>query len=178
MKNLTSKGKAKGKDTLEVSWGHGMEIFLSGQEEGQELDEESAALLQETLATVARLEQLADTCQVSVTLVGDAEMREINHAYRKVDKITDVISFALNEGEEEELQGGPEANLLGEIVVCLPQCWRQAEEYGHGRARELAYLLAHGMLHILGYDHMREAEKKTMRQREKAIMTAIGLARI
>ncbi|MDR2006515.1 MAG: rRNA maturation RNase YbeY [Acidaminococcales bacterium] len=154
-----------------------MRIFLSVDTAGRPPDGAQARLIKRTLNAAAALEKLEKRVQVSVTLVDDVKIRSINREYRGVDKITDVISFALNEGDEDSAAGGPEKDLLGEIVICLPQAARQAEEYGHALARELGYLAAHGFLHLLGYDHITARDRKIMREREETIMAKLGLAR-
>lgn len=151
-----------------------MQIFLD--EEGFAGEKDSIELIKETVDAAARLHSIADDVSVSITLVDEAEIQEINRDYRGVDKVTDVISFALSEGDEPEITGGGE-ELLGEIVICLEVAIRQAEEYGHSAARELSYLTAHGMLHLLGYDHIDDNDKAIMRVEEEKIMKAMGLER-
>ena len=95
----------------------------------------------------------------SIIFVGDDEIHEINRDYRKVDRVTDVISFAF-EDDGEKLYN--DIRVLGDIYICIPQMQRQAKEYGHSEKRELAFLTVHGLLHLLGYDHMTEQDEKTM----------------
>ncbi len=116
--------------------------------------------------------------EVSVVLADDEYIHQLNHQYRGKDCPTDVLSFALNEGEEPEIIDGPEVVLLGDIIISLETAARQAEEYGHSLERELAYLTVHGILHLLGYDHMLEDEKKEMRQEEEQILSFLGITRV
>ena len=116
--------------------------------------------------------------EVSVVLADDEYIHQLNHQYRGKDCPTDVLSFALNEGEEPEIIDGPEVVLLGDIIISLETAARQAEEYGHSLERELAYLTVHGILHLLGYDHMIEDEKKEMRQEEEHILSLLGITRV
>lgn len=116
--------------------------------------------------------------EVSVVLADDEYIHHLNHQYRGKDCPTDVLSFALNEGEEPEIIDGPEVVLLGDIIISLETATRQAEEYGHSLERELAYLTVHGILHLLGYDHMIEDEKKEMRQEEEHILSFLGITRV
>ena len=96
-----------------------------------------------------------------VTIVDNKTIHEINREYRKVDRPTDVISFAfLDEESERELKGGP-VN-LGQIIISFEKAEEQAKEYGHSLDREMVFLFVHGMLHLLGYDHMNEEEEKVM----------------
>ena len=102
--------------------------------------------------------------EVDVNLVNDEEIHQINRDYRNVDRITDVISFAFNDDDsllgmikDEEIP-----HLLGEIFICIPQALRQAKEIGNSDQRELSFLFVHGLLHLLGYDHMKEEDAKIM----------------
>lgn len=115
-------------------------------------------------------------CELSVTFVGLDEIHELNREYRGVDRPTDVLSFPQFEDLEEEI---PEVGeiCLGDVVICREKAEEQAEEFGHSFERELVYLFTHSVLHLLGYDHMEEDEKKVMRQREEEIMEHIGLMR-
>lgn len=115
--------------------------------------------------------------EVSVTLTDDAYIKTLNRQYRQMDRPTDVLSFALNEGEEPAITGGPEINVLGDIILSVERAKAQAEEYGHSLRREIAFLTVHGMLHLLGYDHIEEAERIEMEREQKAVMEALGIAR-
>jgi probable rRNA maturation factor len=95
----------------------------------------------------------------SIIFVNDDEIHNMNKEYRGVDRVTDVISFALEDNEDIVYN---EIRVLGDIFICIPQMKRQAQEYGHSEKRELAFLTVHGMLHLLGYDHMNEVDEKVM----------------
>lgn len=153
-----------------------MEVFLD-KEQFANLSGETEKIIVQAAAALAQIHGLEQAVEVSITLAGDEEIQEINRDYRGIDKVTDVISFALEEGDEPEIVGGPAVRLLGEIIVCLPQATRQAEEYGHSFERELAYLVVHGLLHLLGYDHIKAADRKKMRAEEELVMEKIGLVR-
>lgn len=155
-----------------------MEIFFSSEGLEDNVAQEYEHAITKALEVAAQIHKIKTIVQVSVSLVGDQEIQDINKDYRGIDKITDVISFALDEGEEFSIIDGPEESLLGEIVICLPQTLRQAEEYGNSVERELCYLTVHGLLHLLGYDHMNEEDKTSMRVEEEKIMNLLGLARI
>ncbi|AIF52237.1 rRNA maturation RNase YbeY [Pelosinus sp. UFO1] len=116
--------------------------------------------------------------EVSLVLADDEYIRVLNRQYRDKDCSTDVLSFALNEGEEPLMIDGPEEVLLGDIIISLETATRQAEEYGHSLERELAYLTVHGILHLLGYDHMTEDDKKEMRQEEEYVLSFLGITRV
>jgi len=96
-----------------------------------------------------------------VTIVNNEEIHVINREYRKVDRPTDVISFAfLDEESEKELKGGPIS--LGQIIISYEKAEEQAKEYGHSLLREMSFLFTHGMLHLLGYDHMEKEDEVVM----------------
>lgn len=118
-----------------------------------------------------------DTAEVSVTLTNNEHIREINLSYRNKDAATDVISFALNEGEEPEIIDGPEINMLGDIIISIERAMEQAEEYGHSLERELAFLTVHGMMHLLGYDHIEEEDRLEMRKEEEYVLGHLGIIR-
>lgn len=135
--------------------------------------------LQEGLQAIAKLNGLESDAEVDVTIVDDDEIHILNRDYRGMDKPTDVLSFALDEDGEDlepELIGGPSEHLYGDIIISAETAKRQADEYGHGLEREMVYLAVHGMFHLLGYDHMVEAEKLIMRTKEEEALREIGLA--
>ncbi len=119
---------------------------------------------------------LDEDAELSVVLCDNAYIHELNKTYRNIDRPTDVLSFALNEGEEEGYDG-PDTKLLGDIIISLDKTREQAEEYGHSFERELAYLTVHGMLHILGYDHMTDEDKAEMRKEEEFVLHRLGFVR-
>ena len=102
--------------------------------------------------------------EVDVSLVDDETIHSINRDYRKVDRVTDVISFAFNDDKSEEGRITDESipHMLGEIFICVPQALRQAKEIGNSEEREMCFLFCHGLLHLLGYDHMKEEDAKVM----------------
>ena len=102
----------------------------------------------------------------SIILTGDEEIRELNRDYRNIDKVTDVISFALNDNIDIKMP----INALGDIFISIPQMQRQAKEYNHIAKRELSFLVVHGLLHLLGYDHQNEEEETLMINLQKEIL--------
>ena len=111
----------------------------------------------------------------NVIFVDGKTIREINKNYRNIDRETDVISFALEEGEENiNFEFG---RLLGDIYICTSKMKEQAKEYGHSEKREMGFLTIHGLLHLLGYDHMNKEEEKIMFDKQKEILDAYGLTR-
>jgi probable rRNA maturation factor len=124
-------------------------------------------------------EGFAKPCEVSVSIVDNEEIRQINKQFRGIDRATDVLSFPLLTFEEGERPDFNEKNevLLGDIIISLERAKEQAEEYGHSLKRELAFLTAHSMLHLLGYDHMEEKEEKEMFQKQREILIKAGIPR-
>ena len=114
-------------------------------------------------------------CEVSFSFADEEEIRRLNAAYRDKDAVTDVLSFPQYD-DLRELDNEEEI-CLGDVVICGRVARRQAEEYGHSYERELLYLFVHSILHLLGYDHMEEEEKRQMRIREEYVMEKIGLTR-
>ena len=146
--------------------------------------------LTQALETAAAQSGAPAKARVGITVVGDEEIHELNREHRGVDRPTDVLSFpmiAYPEGmvagdvdwADYALDADPETGeiLLGDIVISLPTAQRQAEEYGHSPAREMAYLAVHGLAHLLGYDHETDDDKRKMRACEEAALAAAGLTR-
>lgn len=119
-----------------------------------------------------------EDAEVSLTLTDDAGIQALNREYRHIDQPTDVLSFALQEQNEEEPElVGFEDGVLGDIIISVERARAQAEEYSHSFNREVVYLAVHGTLHLLGYNHEEEAEKLTMRQKEEEVMALLNLSR-
>ena len=154
-----------------------MIISLDNDQEKIEISTELEGLLNKAMNLVARLENLSENTEVDITIVTDEEIHVLNRDYRGVDRATDVLSFALDEGEDEpEILGDEAEHLLGDIIISAEKANEQAEEFGHGLNREIVYLAVHGMLHLLGYDHMVEDEKIVMRKREEEILRVMDLS--
>ena len=138
----------------------------------------AAALIKNAVGRALNAEGVDVPCLISVMLTDEEGIRAVNRAFRNVDAATDVLSFPLNEltpgafdpaACERDMETG--AVLLGDMMLCLPRCEQQGEEFGHGFEREIQYLTVHSVLHLLGYDHVDEGPmKKQMREREKLIM--------
>lgn len=138
-------------------------------------------LIKEVVSRVLEEEKVLPEVDVYITLTNNEEIHKINKEYRDVDRPTDVLSFPMYERDEiaglknntdDEIE-----KILGDIIVSIEKVREQAEEYGHSFERELAYLVTHGMLHLLGYDHMIEEEKAVMRKREEEILETLNITR-
>ena len=145
------------------------------EEEGKE------ELLRKVVQTVLELEGIKHEVDVYITLTNNEEIHKINREYRDVDRPTDVLSFPMYEREEiknlRKKKKDEIEEILGDIIISIPKTKEQAEEYGHSYERELAYLTTHGMLHLLGYDHMIEEEKAVMREHEEAVLEKLNILR-
>ncbi|AKX93350.1 rRNA maturation RNase YbeY [Neomoorella thermoacetica] len=156
-----------------------MECSINNQQADYPVGEELLSTLNRVLQAAAAAEGVAGEAEVSLTLVDDAAIKELNRTYRGVDAPTDVLSFALEEkGPDEPAYADPGGDkLLGDIIISVPTAVRQAGEYGHSLARELAFLAVHGFLHLLGYDHDTAAGAADMEARQEAILAGVGLRR-
>ena len=153
-----------------------MEIEIRREPEDLPVPDGDIAAVRRAVETVGRLYG-AEDAEVSVTLTDDAHIHALNRAYRNVDRPTDVLSFALTESEEPEIIGADGGAVLGDLVISLERAAAQAEEYGHSMLRELSFLTVHGMLHLLGYDHMEEEERLEMEEEQQHVMAELGIQR-
>ena len=148
------------------------------------VSDRAKALIRRAVRTALESEGVAPACEVDVLLTDDAGIHAINLEQRGVDAPTDVLSFPALELRPGELPDAADADPgtglipLGDMVLSYERAAAQAKEYGHSRSRELAYLVTHSVLHLLGYDHMDEGEQKSlMRAHEEAVMRALELPR-
>ena len=115
--------------------------------------------------------------EVSVTLTNNEYIHTLNKQYRGIDRPTDVLSFALNESEAPDVEDGPDVNVLGDLVISVERAKEQAADYGHSVKREIVFLTVHGMLHLLGYDHMEEQDRLEMEAEQRFVMEKLGIPR-
>lgn len=148
-------------------------------DETKEITNEQINEIEKLLNFAAKKENIEDGSEVSVTFVSNERIWEINREYRDKDAPTDVISFAMEElGEGEiEMIGADMPRVLGDIIISVERTREQAEEYGHSFMRELGFLAVHGFLHLLGFDHMTEDDEKEMFTLQKEILDEYGLTR-
>ena len=122
------------------------------------------------------MEEFPGSVEVSVTLVNNEQIRELNSKYRKKDTDTDVLSFPMGENGKYDIDPNTGAKMLGDIVISMEKAVEQAERFGHSLQREVGYLTAHSMLHLLGYDHEDNGlQRLRMREKEEKVMTLLGL---
>ncbi len=134
-------------------------------------------LIRKACTATLKLEGFDDPAEVEVTLVNDDTIREMNSKFRNIDASTDVLSFPLGENGVYDQNPETAAKMLGDIVISVEHAVSQADLYGHGIEREMAFLTVHSMLHLLGYDHENGGlEKTVMREKEENVLDALGLA--
>lgn len=159
------------------------EIIFEDNQEKIEVHDGLYDLIENVVGTVLEQESFPHECEVSVLFVDDVEIRAYNHEHRGIDKATDVLSFPMLEYDEDgeiisEDVGFGDVLLLGDIVLSLEHAKAQAEEYGHSFEREVGFLTAHSVLHLLGYDHEDDEESRLeMREKEEKALSALGLTR-
>ena len=151
-----------------------MEIYFD--DERGDLDEKTEKYMRKSAEECVLRDGLdAERCAVSVTFTDKDGIKELNRDYRGVDSVTDVLSFPQYD-DFEEIPGEGEI-LLGDVVICRERAAEQAREFGHSLNREMIYLFTHSILHLLGYDHLEEEEKREMRLKEEEVMDFLGLSR-
>jgi len=148
------------------------------------VNEGQRAFIRKVIRTALAAEGMTLPCEIDVRITNDTGIHEINREMRDVDRPTDVLSFPVFDlipGElpdEEDADPGTGLIPLGDMVISMEHVTAQAKEYGHSNRRELAYLVTHSVLHLLGYDHLDEGpQKKQMRGREEAILAELGITR-
>ena len=147
-----------------------VEIFNETNEEIEDLE-----ILKPLLEYAKKKESLEDTeLEFSVIIVDNKRIHEINKEYRGIDRPTDVISFALEDSEDVNIEN---YRILGDIYISIDKVKEQAKTYGHSEKRELAFLTVHGFLHLLGYDHMKPEEEKVMFGKQEEILNGFGITR-
>lgn len=163
-----------------------MTIQIENEYEGR-MPEQWEGIIKEIVEEACDYVDCPYETEVDVLLTDNPSIHEINFRERKVDRPTDVLSFPMNEypapGDfssiEEEGTFHPESGelMLGDIVISMDKVFSQAADYGHGEERELAFLIAHSMLHLFGYDHMEEEERKIMEKKQEEILQKRGYTR-
>ncbi len=146
-----------------------MKVYIDNRQEKVELDKSLYKILKQVVKECLVLEGKSLDYEISISFVDNEEIRLLNKEYRNIDKVTDVLSFPLDENIPVPIP------LLGDIVISVEKALEQAKTYGHSFVREVAYLTAHSMLHLLGYDHMEKEEKDVMRSKEKEVMKRLKI---
>lgn len=159
---------------------------IIGLETEASFDFEYESVAKEVIGQAIRSEGFPYEAEIGLVIVDEEEIQRMNREFRGIDRPTDVLSFPMLEysapgdfskiGNEDRNPDTGEV-LLGDIALCAPKIWEQAKEYGHGAKREFAFLIAHSMLHLFGYDHMEPEEAAIMENKQKAILDSLGIVR-
>lgn len=152
-----------------------MTVIITNEQDKIEIPADWEEKINKVVAICLQEEQIPEEAEVDLLFVDNEAIREMNREYRDKDSATDVLSFPMYEADEEI--DDEDEILFGDIVISLERAQEQCEEYGHSLEREVMYLLVHGLLHLAGYDHMEEEEKKEMRAREEELLAVIGAIR-
>lgn len=159
------------------------EVIIENEQTACAFPEEMEQAITDVVNTVLKQEGFTLDCEVSVLITDDENIRMLNAEHRGKDSATDVLSFPMLEfGPDGAIVSGDDsfggALLLGDIVISLPRAYAQAEEYGHSPLREVGFLCAHSVLHLLGYDHEQDEEsRKVMRGKEEKALAELHLTR-
>ena len=144
-------------------------IFNETQEKVENLE------ILEPLLTYALEVENVDNLEFNVIIINNEEIHKINKEYRGRDRPTDVISFALEDYKDIKYEN--DYRVLGDIYISIDKVREQAKEYGHSEKRELAFLAVHGLLHLLGYDHMEKEDEKVMFSKQELILDGYGITK-
>ncbi|QDY83372.1 rRNA maturation RNase YbeY [Paenibacillus polymyxa] len=164
----------------------GLQLAWNNEQNDMEINESLITLLNTLLEQAGKAEGITDG-EVALTFVNDDQIHELNRDYRGIDRPTDVLSFAMKETLDEELEiiyEPTEENplndvpdVLGDIIISVQTAQAQSEEYGHSIEREIGFLFVHGFLHLLGYDHQDDVSEAEMMGKQEAVLAQVGLTR-
>ncbi|MBQ7380671.1 MAG: rRNA maturation RNase YbeY [Clostridia bacterium] len=154
-----------------------LRVYFENLQDKETLRYSLKMLIRRAIEATLAYEEIDDDCEVSVTLCDNEKIREMNKAYRNIDRETDVLSFPLFDDDGMNAHVEELDCMLGDIVLSLERARAQAEEFGHSFEREVAFLTVHSVLHLLGYDHETgEADEQDMRRRQSEIVDRLGLS--
>lgn len=151
-------------------------VIISNRQKQVKIPTGVRMLIRRCCHAVLQMEGFPDSAEISVSFVDNEQIREMNKQYREKDSATDVLSFPMGENGQYDVNHETGAKILGDIVISVPKAVEQARTYGHSLEREIGYLTAHSMLHLLGYDHENGGlERVRMREKEERVMRELGL---
>ncbi|KPU27948.1 heat-shock protein [Caloranaerobacter sp. TR13] len=148
-----------------------MELLIDNRQDKVVIEEDVKEAVKNVILECFKLEGLSTNYEISVSFVDNEEIRQLNREYRGKDSPTDVLSFPM----EDDIIDQDYTPILGDIVISAERALQQSVEFGHSFKREVAYLTAHSMFHLMGYDHETEEEKLEMRQKEKEVMKRLKI---
>lgn len=155
----------------------------------EQVNEKYENIINEVIAVSLEVEKCPYEAEISVTITDNEEIKKINNEFRNMDKPTDVLSFPLidynkpsdfsiiEEDDDELFDLDTGELMLGDIIISMERAKEQAKEYGHSIEREIGFLTAHSMLHLMGYDHIEVNEEKLMKEKQEQILGEVGLVR-
>ena len=150
-------------------------VIISNSQKEVKIPTGLRMLVRRCCNAVLRMENFQGAAEVSVTFANNEQIHELNKMHRNVDAPTDVLSYPMGEDGKYDIDPATNAKILGDIVISMEKAVEQADRFGHTLQREVGYLTAHSMLHLLGYDHEEPLEKVHMREKEELVMTQLGL---
>ncbi len=152
-----------------------VKVIITNNQKKFKIPTGSRMLIRRCCHAVLKTEGFEGPVEVSVTIVNNRQIQELNSIYRNIDRVTDVLSFPMGENGRYDIDPNTGAKILGDIIISIETAVEQADNYGHSLQREIGYLTAHSMLHLLGYDHETGPERLRMREKEEKIMAILGL---
>ena len=153
-----------------------MSVFIEN-EYGKNIDIDYNTIIKKVVEEAIDFVKCPFECEVNVTIVDNDSIKEINKAQRDIDKETDVLSFPLIDDDINYFNPDSGELMLGDIVISYDRVISQAYEYNHSKVREIAFLTAHSMLHLFGYDHIKEDEREDMENKQNIILNNLGITR-
>ena len=155
-----------------------LKVLISNMQKEIKIPTGIRLLIRKCCHAVLQLEDKHDNFEVSVSFLDLEQIRQLNNEFRQKDTPTDVLSFPSGENGKLDKNAETGATMLGDIAICIPKVYEQAEQYGHSVQREFAYLTVHAMLHLLGYDHEPGGiDQVRMREKEEEVLSRLGLQR-
>lgn len=154
-----------------------VKVHITDNQKKIKLPTGTRLLMRKSCVATLGEEKFTDQAEVEISLVNDEQIKELNARFRNINDATDVLSFPLGMNGNYDINPETGARMLGDIVISLEHAYAQADMYGHGIEREIAFLTVHSMLHLLGYDHVNGGlEQAIMREKEEKILERLGLA--
>jgi probable rRNA maturation factor len=159
-------------------------VFIENEQSQSEFTQAYGELLKKTALCCLEEENIEAGCEINILITDDTAIRDMNRQFRDIDKPTDVLSFPMadivkgriiDEGGDFDIDEG--LLVIGDIVISIETAIKQSEQYGHSLERELAFLTAHGMFHLLGYDHMESRDEEAMMAKQEIVLDKLGLKR-
>lgn len=154
-----------------------VKVHITDNQKKIKLPTGTRLLMRKSCVATLGEEKFTGQAEVEISLVNDEQIKELNARFRNINDATDVLSFPLGMNGNYDINPETGARMLGDIVISLEHAYAQADMYGHGIEREIAFLTVHSMLHLLGYDHVNGGlEQAIMREKEEKILERLGLA--